>query len=166
MINSSLSVANFFVEKSLETGVELTPMKVIKMVYIAHGWYLANTNEPLINEGVQAWKFGPVIETVYQQFSSFRDSQITRMAQTTVRNADNSFSELTPTLSDDRLRTFLSSVWDAYSKYSGWQLSALTHEKGTPWDETWNKHGQHNARGALIPNDVIKAHYLLKMKNN
>ncbi len=48
----SLAVANFFVEKSISTGIELTPMKVIKMVYIAHGWHLAIKNSPLIAEAV------------------------------------------------------------------------------------------------------------------
>ena len=33
----SLVVSNFFINKSIEEGVELTPMKLLKLVYITHG---------------------------------------------------------------------------------------------------------------------------------
>ena len=82
MTNSAVAVANYFVRKSLETGKELTPMKVLKLVYIAHGWNLALYDEPLISDSIQAWKFGPVIPSVYQAFRVFRNSQITMMSHT------------------------------------------------------------------------------------
>jgi uncharacterized phage-associated protein len=154
MAISSLSVANYFIEKSLNSGIELTPMKIIKMVYIAHGWHLAIKGEPLINEAVEAWKFGPVIPSVYRNFRSYRDGQITKMAQ--IFNEDNLIS---PQVESEDTRVFLQSVWDAYSQYSGWQLSAITHEKDTPWFKIWNDNGGHQVIGAIIPNDVIHSHY-------
>lgn len=154
MAISSLSVANFFIEKSLETGAELTPMKIIKLVYIAHGWHLAIKDEPLINEAVEAWKFGPVIPSVYSAFRNYRDGQITKMAQ--VFNDDNLIS---PQVESEDTKVFLLSVWNAYSKYSGWQLSAITHENSTPWYKIWNEDGGHQVIGAIIPNEVIHSHY-------
>lgn len=163
MAISSLSVANFFIEKSLETGAELTPMKIIKLVYIAHGWHLAIKGEPLINEAVEAWKFGPVIKSVYNAFRNYRDEQITKMAQ--VFNDDKLIS---PQVETEDTKVFLKSVWDAYSKYSGWQLSAITHEKDTPWFKTWIDDGGHQFTGVIIPNDVIHSHYshLAKSRTN
>lgn len=155
MAISSLAVANFFVEKSIESGVELTPMKLIKMVYIAHGWHLALKKEPLIAEAVQAWKYGPVVRSVYDQFKGFRDGQITQMAQV-FANGDL----VSPRVSDEDTKAFLLSVWNAYRQFSGWQLSAITHEPNTPWDVTWNNNGGSEQSGAIIPNDTICAHYL------
>lgn len=151
----SLAVANFFVEKSIDGGVELTPMKLIKLVYIAHGWHLAINKEPLISEAVQAWKYGPVVRSVYDQFKGFRDGQVTQMAQVF---ANGEF--IAPRVSDDNTKAFLQSVWSAYCHFSGWQLSAITHEPNTPWDKTWNANGGSDQTGAVIPNETILQHYV------
>jgi uncharacterized phage-associated protein len=74
----AIAIANYFIEKSLATGKRLTPMQLVKLVYIAHGWYLARTGKPLLADAVQAWQFGPVIPTLYHEFKQFRDGQITR----------------------------------------------------------------------------------------
>jgi uncharacterized phage-associated protein len=150
----SLAVANFFVEQSIQTGIELTPMKLIKIVYIAHGWSLAMRKAPLIDEGVEAWKYGPVVRSVYDKFKHYRDSQITQMAQ--ISDGVNLFS---PQVHDMEIRNFLQSVWSTYSKFSGWQLSFITHEDGTPWSETWEKNGGGDRSGAVIPNDLLAEYY-------
>jgi uncharacterized phage-associated protein len=56
------AIANEFIKVAKRNGVLLTPMKLQKLVYFAHGWYLALLGKPLINEPVEAWKFGPVIQ--------------------------------------------------------------------------------------------------------
>ena len=45
--------------------IETTPMHVLKLVYLCHGWCLGFTGEALINEPVEAWTYGPVVPTVY-----------------------------------------------------------------------------------------------------
>lgn len=40
-------------------------MQVIKMAHIAHGYSLAIHNEPLVDEAVEAWKYGPVVPSLY-----------------------------------------------------------------------------------------------------
>jgi uncharacterized phage-associated protein len=156
MNTSAIQVANYFVSKSLESGVVLTPMKLIKLVYIAHGWYLGLSDKPLLDEGAQAWKFGPVIETVYHNFKHYKSGQITRMAPTLNRlfSTENSAS-----VEDIGIKQFLDSVWNSYSRFSGVQLSAMTHEVGTPWHTTWNENGGRDGKSVLIPNDLIKKHY-------
>ena len=161
MAISPLAVANFFVGKSLATGVELTPMKVIKMVYIAHGWNLALREEPLLTEAVQAWKYGPVIQSVYHSFSKYKSGQITEMIQTVVPLDGGGYQMITPTVLDANDMLLLDSVWNAYSKLSGWQLSAITHESDTPWRTTWDDNGGGDKIGAIIPNDEIRKHYKL-----
>ena len=129
-------------------------MKLIKMVYIAHGWHLAIKGEPLIDEAVEAWKYGPVVPLVYQNFRCFRDSQITRMAHVL---HDNHL--ISPEVDSNDTRQFLESVWDAYSQYTGPQLSAITHQKNTPWYQTWHN-GGNLKDGVIVTNDVIKSHYV------
>jgi uncharacterized phage-associated protein len=55
-------------------------MKLIKTVFIAHGFYLASKDKPLVNEFVQAWKYGPVIDSVYHEFKGLGHKPIKFLA--------------------------------------------------------------------------------------
>lgn len=155
-MESPLAVANYFVKKSFDTGVNLTPMKLVKLVYIAHGWYLALTEGPLLDEPIQAWKYGPVVESVYHGFKSYRDSQIKGFYKMT----DSACNEVIPIVENENVKRFLDKVWEKYSTLNGLQLSTITHQPNTPWDRIWNKEKGKNYMGAIIPNNYIKEHYL------
>ena len=73
----SLTISNYFIQKLHETGHPVTAMKLIKLVYIAHGWYLAlNEGKSLINEAIQAWKYGPVIHSLYHKLKKYYQHDI------------------------------------------------------------------------------------------
>lgn len=151
-----ISISNYFVNKAISEGNELTPMKLLKLVYLSHGWYLGlNDGKPLISEAVQAWRFGPVITSVYHGFKDFKDSPITRLG----------FDPLTmgyPVVSSEEKTPLLNKIWDIYKDWNGLQLSALTHETGSPWDTVWNKQGGKDKLGAIIPNAIIAEYYMRK----
>src|SRR5258708_4237314 len=73
----TLAAANFFLAKGLEDGVSIDPLKLQKLVYFAHGWHLAVTGKPLIDEYVEAWPYGPVIPSLYHRFKSYGADPIT-----------------------------------------------------------------------------------------
>ena len=56
-------------------------------------------------------------------------------------------------------RKFLDRIWDVYGKYTGIQLSNMTHQENTPWDTVWNKQDGKNQKDAIIPNETIKTYY-------
>jgi uncharacterized phage-associated protein len=151
---SPFAIANYFIAKSLSSGANLTPIKLIKMVYIAHGWHLARKGEPLLTEGIQAWKFGPVIESLYHEVKRFGDRQITSLIS--IQTPEGTF---TPMVEDEETRRFLDNVWNAYARYSGLQLSTLTHRPDTAWHDVWYNRDGKTQRRALVPNDLIAEHY-------
>lgn len=57
---------------------------------------------------------------------------------------------------DDKQTNLISAVLKAYWEFTAWQLSAITHKSGTPWDKVYN---DDNGVGAIIPNGVIKEYY-------
>jgi uncharacterized phage-associated protein len=67
---------------------------------------------------------------------------------------------------DSETQRFLSSIWDNYKKYTGIQLSVLTHAQNTPWQETIKPFELtgHIPPNLIINNDVIKRHYKNKLK--
>jgi uncharacterized phage-associated protein len=155
---TSYQIGNYFIKKSQDSGGELTPMKLIKLTYIAHGWYLGLANKSLLDEVIQAWKYGPVIKTLYHDFKKYENCQITEL-----------YSELSGStyyypLPDSEINSFLDAIWKSYGKFDGIQLSAMTHQPNTPWDIVWNKQGGSRQNYAIIPNDLIKQHYLEKIR--
>lgn len=160
-MESPLAVANFFIQKSFDSGIEVTTMKAIKLVYISHGWHLGIYETPLINEAVQAWKYGPVVESVYQEFKNYGSKDITKLYETTTEKG----TSVIPVI-DDTTIPFLDRIWEVYKNYNGLQLSTLTHQKGTPWDIVWNEKGGCKKNSAIISNDIIQEHYKAKISDN
>ena len=67
---------------------------------------------------------------------------------------------------DLETQKFLYSVWDKYKKYSGTQLSVLTHAHKSPWIETVKPFIQKGylTSNPIIKNDLIKRYYKEKLK--
>jgi len=129
-------------------------MKLIKLVYIAHGWSLALLKRPLISETVQAWKYGPVIESLYHGFKHRADSEIPKSEAQSLPVVDI----------DPESVTLLEKVWDKYGGLTGLHLSALTHQPGTPWYQIWEQDGGKDMKGSEIPNVKIEEFYTGKLE--
>jgi len=129
--------------------IETTNLDVIKLTYLCHGWYLGIYDTPLISEPVEAWPYGPVIRSVYFRYKSFADNPIVM----TVQNNSGSFSPRQQTLIDETLKN--------YKDFKTWELSAITHEPGTPWYQIRMSNSAEvmYSRSTIIPNDLIKDHY-------
>lgn len=54
----------------------LTPMQLIKLVYLAHCWMLALYSRPLIEEPIEAWKYGPVIPVLYHDIKHYGSNPV------------------------------------------------------------------------------------------
>src|SRR5260370_20333636 len=121
---SPFAIANYFIRKGVESGRPLTPMKLIKLVYIAHGWYLALADEGLIWEPIEAWKYGPVIESLYHAFKRYGNTPLPLTAATDAAIKDNEHEDV---------RRLLDRVWALYSKLTAVQLSTITHQPDTTW---------------------------------
>jgi len=78
---SSVKVARQILWIALNRGKILTPMQLLKLVYISHGWMLAIYNRSLFREPVEAWKYGPVEPLVYNRFKKFGGNQITESVE-------------------------------------------------------------------------------------
>src|SRR5262245_26249764 len=70
-------VANWLIERGLEDGRPVDPLKLQKLLYFAHGWHLAITGAPLLDEPIEAWQYGPVVSSIYHEFKHFGSRAIT-----------------------------------------------------------------------------------------
>jgi len=156
---NSLAVANNFIDLAINLGDKsVTPMKLQKLVYFAHGWHLALSEQqvPLLSESVQAWKFGPVIRSIYHEFKDCGNEPIEKMAEVFSCDMDSRFNSMVPKIEpESESFALIKKIWEVYGKYTGVQLSNATHLPGTPWYITWEVNGGKNEHGAIIPNNLI-----------
>jgi uncharacterized phage-associated protein len=82
MSYSVATVANAFIDIVANNGFYLTNLKLQKLVYFAHGWYLAFTDTPLIDDEVQSWKYGPVIQSLHYELKHYGSGHITKKIPT------------------------------------------------------------------------------------
>lgn len=143
-MHDSRKVANEFLKLAQERGDSLTPMQLLKLVYIAHGWYLGLYGRPLIKDEVQAWQYGPVIPHLYNATRKFRSQPVTGSLET--RDA---------IALGDSERDIIRQTYEIYGGMTGPALSRLTHAAGTPWQMTYRP----GEFGIVIPNDIIEDHY-------
>jgi uncharacterized phage-associated protein len=73
-----LNVARYFIVRAYEDGIEaeMTNMKVQKLLYYAQSLHLALYDEPLFDEVIQAWRYGPVCPPAYRFYSDFEANQL------------------------------------------------------------------------------------------
>ena len=165
---SAKAIANYFFELSEKEGRPITPLKMQKLVYIAHGWHLGITREPLVDdEYPEAWEFGPVFPSIYHEFKHFKGNPIQEPAQEMILTEPielwdwdwDSLDTETPSIDkkDKEIRVFLENIWKSYGKYSARKLSAMSHGKGTPWSQTREKVG--SVQNAPIEEDIIRDFY-------
>lgn len=139
-----LTVAKKILETCREAGKSLTPLQIIKLTYIAHGWTLALLDRPLVDERAEAWQYGPVLPKLYQAVKEYRSLTIGDVPGATNETIDQDASNI------------IDQVCELYGDMTGLQLSSLTHQKGTPWEQTWKP----RERSSIIPDSLIKSHYL------
>lgn len=143
------AIANAILDVSHKRGTDVTLMQLIKLVYLAHGWWLAFSREPLTSSDPQAWQYGPVHPQVYKAFKKFGSSPITERAIDGSTRLE--YREALP----EEVRDLLEGVVDSYGDMHAFKLSDIMHQPGTPWSITKDNTGLYSP----IPSDLIRRHF-------
>ena len=146
-------VANFILRVHEARREEITQLRLYKLLYFSHGWYLAEHEQPLVWNYFEAWENGPVIKVVRDCFSKFGKSPITEYCSMFDLRAGKYLVLPSTLMSLDE--HFIEGVIDAYKKYSSRQLSLLTHTTGSSWDLVWNSKRPVGRFGLRLTNDEI-----------
>jgi uncharacterized phage-associated protein len=158
------SVANYYLRKAKHEGIEssMTQMKLLKLVYFAHGFYAGITGDKLVSEPFQAWKYGPVVPELYSEFSNFGTKPINRPS----REYDQDFKVWNPydEPNDVRDLKILDDVWNVYGKLDGIRLSNLSHDPSGPWAKIRDENKRDD--GTVPDNLEIPFHYISEYFSN
>ena len=165
----SAAVANYFLDKASGEGRSIDPLKLQKLLYCAHGWHLAVKGTPLLREAIEAWKWGPVVSSVYHEFKDFGRRPIDRAASDLRQDPDGNWRIFIPRLDQADLEAsaeFLNDVWDVYRDWSGVQMSNVSHAPGTPWSDVRERKGSAIIDNEHIPDKEIREHFEEKLRKH
>lgn len=138
------AIANELIHHGVKAERPCDPLQVIKLTYLCHGWMLGLYRRPMSTQSVLAWRYGPVIPAVYHEVKRYGRNPVRAL----LRSGDGGF--------DFQENDLIKQVFDVYGKFSGIDLSMLTHAEGSPWHQIWHREGMN----ATIPNDLIEKHFV------
>jgi uncharacterized phage-associated protein len=108
-----------------EKGQVISNLALQKLLYYCQGYYLGLKKEKLFEEEVVAWKYGPVVPAVYEEYNRYGSNPLP-----------------VPTIEDEELngldteqKEIMDTVFEFYKDYSAIGLMRKTH-KETPWRDT------------------------------
>jgi uncharacterized phage-associated protein len=142
-MHSAKQVANKLLELAKADGVALTPMQLMKLVYLCHGWMLGLYGRPLITDRIEAWTYGPVIPELYRLIKKYKSQPITEPL------------DCDPAKFDEKELDLVTQVYKKYGRKSGIALSQLTHQPASPWSKVWSL----GSRNESIPSDLIEDYF-------
>lgn len=121
-------VANNFLKRGQTENVDITPLKLQKLVYFLYRDYLKRTGELLFTEKFETWKKGPVVPSIYAEFSSYGRLPIRTFAT-------DSRGKCFIVTETGVFKECIDRIWRVYGDYSGDALSELTHAKDSAWSK-------------------------------
>lgn len=151
-------VANYFLQMAHKEGVEITHLKLMKLVYIGYGWVSAILDISLFDDPIEAWQHGPVVNSLYHEFKTFGNSHIQELSAS--YDPENHVTSYPKIGSEEKeILEVLRYVWDIYKRFSGWDLREKTHKEDTPWSQTYDSSIDNN----VIDSDSIKKYFVKKI---
>ncbi|WP_264538067.1 Panacea domain-containing protein [Flavobacterium sp. N1736] len=145
MSKSPLFISGEILKRAKEQGLSISNMSLQKLLFIANGAYLAKTGNPLIDEPIEVWQFGPVVKSVYHEFKNYGSTDIKHIPSSNRLGEDKNL--------DATAEEALEFVLEVASKLDAIQLSNWTHLPDSPWSNA-KEAGQN-----IISNEVMQGYF-------
>jgi uncharacterized phage-associated protein len=159
---SSLEIGNEFLRLADGHRAKLTQMQLQKLVYLAHGYFLAATGRPLVEDDVEAWDYGSVFPKLRNATKEYGKRAISRPIRWgdellfPPRNSKAAVADLR-----DQDQRIIGKVWSVYGRFPAFKLSALTHDPNGPWAKAYVE-----GENRVIPDDDILQYFRdLRVRN-
>jgi len=150
-------VSNYILDVADRISISVSNLSLQKILFFCHGNFLTHYDKPLFHNPIEAWKFGPVVRSVYDSFRSFGAEPITARALHSDALEGRVFVE--PFLPDDSTKEFLDKVILSYAQMSPSSMVYLSHAHGGPWAAALASHRDAANVGLRIDDQLIKERF-------
>jgi len=121
---SALEIAKYVIAHCIKSERPIDYLQLPKILYYLQGYFLAVFGKPLFNDSIYAWKSGPMIHEVHNQYSYFGADPI---------YTDDVEVDLEGTTPEEH--QLIDAVIDNKALKPAWQLMADIHRE-MPWKST------------------------------
>lgn len=116
-----------------EHNYMMSNLKLQKVLYFIQAQFLVSEDVPCFEDDIEAWDFGPVVQSVYYQYRMFGGAGI-------ILNKDDPLIPYYQYINYRDMET-IGSMIDELSKYSSSKLVEITHNQ-TPWKKNFVPYAQ------------------------
>lgn len=137
---TALDIAKEILNQCYKKGKSISNLKLQKLLYYVQGFSFQKTNKPAFDDDICAWKYGPVVPTVYEYFDCYASKNIT--------------GKFPDVKLDDRTKWIVYNVVNTYAEIPTWELVEKTHRED-PWKLIYMVFGV----DSIIPKASIKKYF-------
>ena len=156
LIQEDRTLKGLDVAKYILSKVKCTHLKLEKLTYLCFAEYLCKYDTNLYKDKIYAYKYGPVVESVYEKYKGYgykeiedKDIDTTDIfempAKSRILFAENGIEKIKSI--DDTLKK--------YGEKTAKELVDITHKNETPWFLS----GKGILKNEIIRNDIIKKYH-------
>jgi len=169
------AVVNWFLAQARTTKSKLDHIQLQRLMYFAHGRYLAEHNAPLVKEHAEAWEYGPIFPSVYHEYKKYGSSplplgegafmqELTRLPQDPQKSV---FRQHFIHVMDAKTEVLLKTVWKDYAKLSANEISDLARRArdDNPWIIYRHITERTGVNNIDIPNEMIRKYFVAVDQN-
>lgn len=159
LLLTGLDVAKYILSKSRGC----THLKLQKLTYLCFAEYLEKTGKTLFRDKIYAFKLGPVVETVYDEFKDHGEIVMLDEDDTdpvSRRSKSPDLSRILYSIDGDVKIEIIDSTIEKYGDMEASELVNLTHREGSPWHHSFTG-------GYFTPiacETIVEYHYIEKVR--
>ena len=147
------------VSKFLLSLKSMTNLKLQKMIYLVYAEYLDKTGKKLFKDDIIAFKYGPVVPSVYEYYkdNGRNNIQVDKDEEIFAQEITLPMvlARFLQSLDEKNVIDSIQSTFEKYGQLTAGELVAITHRKGTPWDHT-------NINDIITDENILKYHHVEK----
>lgn len=133
MSYTAMDIAKYIINKCVADDWAVSNLQLQKILYFSFGEYLTKKNQCLFQEPFLAWKYGPVVENVYNNYRCYGASKIYDAYE--IRLPDDVKEIIDPVIEQRRKQSIGGLLNDAHTPkgawdkvYDGWKESVIPLE--------------------------------------
>lgn len=120
---TALQLAHYVLQYTTQRNIRITHLQLQKILYYIQGYHLREFGEPLFDDKIYAWPYGPVVRSVYVNYFIYGALPLR------VTEPKELHKELHV---DEKQKTLINRVVEDKTRFRAAQLVAATHSE-TPW---------------------------------
>lgn len=155
LIQKDRVLSGLDVAKYILCRVKSTHLKLEKLVYLCFADYLCKYDMELYKDEIYAYKYGPVVRSVYDKYKRYGYKEIEQDDKEILVDDVSEMPSRSRIIFAENGVEKINSIDSTIEKYgylSAGDLVDITHRDNTPWDVS----GKGKNRNEIIPNEVIK----------